>query len=1066
MGKYGDIPVNYYTGLPQIQLPLFTLTTGQLEVPLSLSYHASLKVDDQASWVGLGWSLSAGGVITRTMRGLPDEASNGYWSRPHPWSEPDWVPDNTFSDAVLNGRIDSEPDAFFYNLLSKSGSFAFQDATTGHAFADRQLLIHRPINTSTYIVTDANGTRYFFGTTSASVDQTQSTTESGDSYQVRRSSSASYLETIISADQADTVHFEYEPETLSYDLPDSETRFQRQSFGPGQTDLLPSHSTTHLDITQVKLRTIRSRNGRVEFLATTPRGDLAGGRSLDGIRVFTAGGQLVKQYDFAYDYFYPTQRATAPPEALRLKLLAVTERNGGVVLPAHRFQYLEHQPLPARGSYAQDHWGYANANTASTYIPKHVKLSNSRYAIIDGGANREPDFAASSAGLLHRITYPTGGVTRLYYEPHNASSIEADPAYALDTRPYELRLRLASEPGGNDSTQTLRFTTRRAGYAEVRTTCRLSGVKFEGDDGTAVAVFDQPSDVGSPSPIASAFYGCGCDTQRGNQTKSFVQTIPLDAGPHVLRIDLQLSQNVSSAEASIQVIVHEETDAPYPLGGARIRAITTWAQAGQGDSLRKTFRYTLSHQGKLVSSGVAVAEPSYDYPYKTVTVVPSPTGPGGTITVSTYTGFTSTAKAGLAFTQGSHVGYKQVEVEEGPAGQAGKTIYRYSAADGLGNQDYIVRSLPFPPAISRDYRRGLLLEAVQYDRNGLPVVRTRHTYQLDATRSNLAPGLALALSQSASQLTSRAYESARYYSLDQWVYQQSTATIRYATGDSTNQTHATTRFYYANPVHALRTMERETGPEGTVRTSRFTYPLDYAPTAADAPSQALLRLQQRHVLTPVIEQTQWLRQPGQPDSVLLGAALTQYALFPGHTGLVLPAKSLALDLLAPTKQFTAAQAGASGWRQDGRYREKVAYQAYDAHANLQQQQAPFAPPTVYLWGYGHTQPVAEVFNVTLPQVQAALQAEGLTEQELEKRTTDGVTTAAQLQAVFARLRARLPQARLSSFTYAPLVGVTSRTDPSGRTTFYEYDALGRLLRVRDEQGRILSQQEYKYAAQP
>ncbi|MBX0293119.1 RHS repeat protein, partial [Hymenobacter sp. HSC-4F20] len=35
--------------------------------------------------------------------------------------------------------------------------------------------------------------------------------------------------------------------------------------------------------------------------------------------------------------------------------------------------------------------------------------------------------------------------------------------------------------------------------------------------------------------------------------------------------------------------------------------------------------------------------------------------------------------------------------------------------------------------------------------------------------------------------------------------------------------------------------------------------------------------------------------------------------------------------------------------------------------------------------------------------------------------------------------------------------------PDGRTLFYEYDALGRLQRVRDEQGRILSENEYRYA---
>jgi YD repeat-containing protein len=54
-------------------------------------------------------------------------------------------------------------------------------------------------------------------------------------------------------------------------------------------------------------------------------------------------------------------------------------------------------------------------------------------------------------------------------------------------------------------------------------------------------------------------------------------------------------------------------------------------------------------------------------------------------------------------------------------------------------------------------------------------------------------------------------------------------------------------------------------------------------------------------------------------------------------------------------------------------------------------------------------------------------------------------------------------AQLTSFTYDALRGMTSQTGSDGRTIFYEYDGLGRLVRTRDEQGRILSQQQYHYA---
>jgi hypothetical protein len=72
--RYGEIPVDYSTGVPKIEIPLYNLKSGKLEVPISLSYHASgIKVNDFATPVGLGWVLNANGVIARTVFGQRDE---------------------------------------------------------------------------------------------------------------------------------------------------------------------------------------------------------------------------------------------------------------------------------------------------------------------------------------------------------------------------------------------------------------------------------------------------------------------------------------------------------------------------------------------------------------------------------------------------------------------------------------------------------------------------------------------------------------------------------------------------------------------------------------------------------------------------------------------------------------------------------------------------------------------------------------------------------------------------------------------------------------------------------
>ena len=75
LGKFGDIPVSNHTGIPNISIPVYTVKEGNLSLPISLSYHAGgMKVMEPAGWVGAGWSLTAGGVISRTFRGAADES--------------------------------------------------------------------------------------------------------------------------------------------------------------------------------------------------------------------------------------------------------------------------------------------------------------------------------------------------------------------------------------------------------------------------------------------------------------------------------------------------------------------------------------------------------------------------------------------------------------------------------------------------------------------------------------------------------------------------------------------------------------------------------------------------------------------------------------------------------------------------------------------------------------------------------------------------------------------------------------------------------------------------------
>src|ERR1700748_2717998 len=77
--KYGDIPVSLNNGLADISIPIYSINTGAIKLPILLSYHPiGIKIEEITSNVGLGWTLNYGGSITRQVRGLPDEGNNGF----------------------------------------------------------------------------------------------------------------------------------------------------------------------------------------------------------------------------------------------------------------------------------------------------------------------------------------------------------------------------------------------------------------------------------------------------------------------------------------------------------------------------------------------------------------------------------------------------------------------------------------------------------------------------------------------------------------------------------------------------------------------------------------------------------------------------------------------------------------------------------------------------------------------------------------------------------------------------------------------------------------------------
>jgi hypothetical protein len=113
--------------------------------------------------------------------------------------------------------------------------------------------------------------------------------------------------------------------------------------------------------------------------------------------------------------------------------------------------------------------------------------------------------------------------------------------------------------------------------------------------------------------------------------------------------------------------------------------------------------------------------------------------------------------------------------------------------------------------------------------------------------------------------------------------------------------------------------------------------------------------------------------------------------------------------------------------------------------------------SVFIWGYKEEYPVAKVENSTLSAVEATL-----TSAELNG-IKNGTYDQAAMISVLNKIRASLPNAMVTAYTYSPLVGVTSISPPSGLTEYYKYDMANRLEKIVDVNNKIIKEFKYAYA---
>jgi YD repeat-containing protein len=157
----------------------------------------------------------------------------------------------------------------------------------------------------------------------------------------------------------------------------------------------------------------------------------------------------------------------------------------------------------------------------------------------------------------------------------------------------------------------------------------------------------------------------------------------------------------------------------------------------------------------------------------------------------------------------------------------------------------------------------------------------------------------------------------------------------------------------------------------------------------------------------------------------------------------------------------------------GQYESEIVYDEYNIPGGqLLQFHKANDINTSYILGYNNTFPVVKALNVSKSSlntaVASALSATGYSNIE-NLLTYVGTLSAEARRDVWTsfnnalRSYSNMANSMVYTYTYNPLFGmITSETNERGITTYYEFDAFGRLTTIRDHYRNILKNYEYHY----
>ncbi|MBL1220994.1 hypothetical protein JET18_09105 [Chryseobacterium sp. L7] len=273
-----------------------------------------------------------------------------------------------------------------------------------------------------------------------------------------------------------------------------------------------------------------------------------------------------------------------------------------------------------------------------------------------------------------------------------------------------------------------------------------------------------------------------------------------------------------------------------------------------------------------------------------------------------------------------------------------------------------------------------------------------------------------------------------YRSVSYWHYLKSQKTTDYLDGVPVK---TETEYFYNNPAHYQLSRQKTTSSDGRISETAYSY-------AHEKGNQLMIGKNMVGIpLETVASQT----IGSATKTISKTETVYPVSLPSAETGnLILPQSVKLYD----TPNSTVST--------------EIKYDKYDTSGNILQYTEKTGTPVAFVWGYGGTQPIAQIEGISYDQLSGL----GIISSIVSASDQDASNPDSEPALITAldtfRNHTALKGYKVTTFTYDLLKGVTSITPPSGIREVYIYDVYGRLKEVRenDKNGNILKEFGYNF----